>query len=124
MRNFIMRKVTELKGYNENDEVFVIKPECWGYELFNSSKEEMEEAKKLAESVDGICVATLSEDGKQFVISERIENGTVNRMILFNAEETERTNSEMRTIAFNHKKDGLKAWWYTKYLRYQKGSIT
>lgn len=123
MKNFIMKKVTELKGYNENDEVFVIKPECWGYELISLSQEEMEEVKKLAESVDGICVATLSEDGKKFVISERIENGTVNKMILFNAEETEKSNSELRSIAFNNKKDGIKAWWYTKYIKYHKGSV-
>ena len=123
MKNFIMKKVTELKGFNENDEVFVIKPERWGYELLNSSKEELEEARKLAENVDGICVATLSEDGKEFVISERIENGTVNKMILFNAEETEKTDAELRSIAFNNKKNGIKAWWYTKYLKYKKGSV-
>ena len=122
-----MRKVTELKGYSKSDEVFAISPAKWGFDCVSPEEatKEMEEAKELAKEVDGICVAILtSEDGIEKVIGENIKNGSSERMLLFNAVETERENSELRILTFNCKKGShQKAWWYDKRVKYQKESI-
>ena len=86
--------------------------------------EEFEEAKKKAEAIDGICIAIcISDDGEEKAIAEKFENGTSSKFLLFNAEVTDKENSEIRGITYNTKIGNMRGWWYTKWICYCSGSI-
>ena len=118
-----MIRVTEMNGFNAKK--FCVKPSYWDYKMVYSfdAKEAMEEAKKLATEVDGICIAVVSDNLGEYVLGEPCSKGCSSKFILFNAKKTGRDDAEIHAITFNTGRGALTQFWYDEYIKFQKGSI-
>ena len=118
-----MKKICDFANFDSAE--FCVKPSYWGFDMEQSydAKEAMEEARKLAVSVDGICIAVVHHATGNFVLGESCSKGCSSKFILFNAAECTRANAEVRAITFNTGRGALTKYWYDRFVRYQPGSI-
>lgn len=118
-----MKKIDSFDGFDPKE--FCVKPSYWSYdfELSYDAKELMEEAKGLAESVDGICIAIVHSATGDFVLGESCTKGCSSKFILFNAAECPRAQAEVRVITFNTGRGALTRYWYDRFIKYQPSSI-
>lgn len=117
-----MKKIEGFDGFDPKE--FCVKPSYWGFDVEYSynAKEAMEEAKELAASVDGICVAIVHSVTGDFVLGESCSKGCSNKFILFNAVECCREKAEVRAITFNTGRGALTRYWYDRFVRHQPDS--
>ena len=118
-----MKKIEEFDGFNAKE--FCVKPRYWGYQMVYSyeAKEALEEAKKIAERIDGICIAVVSDNLGEYVLGESCDKGCSSKFILFNAKTTGRVDAEVRAITYNTGRGALTKYGFDKWIKFQKGSI-
>ena len=121
--NITMKRITSFEGFDAKE--FCVKPSYWGYQMVYSydAKEAMEEAKRLAEGIDGICIAIVSDDLGEYVLGESCNKGCSSKFIIFNAKTTGRVDAEVRAITFNTGRGALTRYWYDEWIKFQKGAI-
>lgn len=121
--NIEMKRIDTFEGFDPAE--FCVKPSYWGFDMeyYYDAKEAMEEARNLAASVDGICVAVVHHATGSFVLGESCSKGCSSKFILFNAAECKRVNAGVRAITFNTGRGALTNYWYDRFVRYQPGSI-
>ncbi len=115
-----MKRIDSFEGFDPKE--FCVKPSYWSYDFEHGANEVMEEAKKLAESVDGICIAIVHSTTGDYVLGESCTKGCSSKFILFNAAECPRAQAEVRAITFNTGRGALTRYWYDRFVRYQPGS--
>ena len=120
-----MKKIVDMEEFDAEE--FCITPSYWSYRRVNyynaNAKDAMEEAKKLAESVDGICIAIVKDPLGEYVLGEHTDKGCSSKFMLFNAAETGRVDAEVHAITFNTGRGAMSRYWTDRWLKYQKGSI-
>ena len=122
--NIKMKRIKDLYGFNAKQ--FCITPKYWGYQTvrFFDVKEALEKAKKLAEGVDGICIAVVADDLGEYVLGESRNKGCSSKIILFNAiDARNRVDAEVRAITFNTGRGAFGKYDIDEWIKFQKGSI-
>ncbi len=123
MNTIEMKKLNSFDRFDPKE--FCVMPSYWSYdfEYGYDVKELIEEAKRLAESVDGICIAIVHGITGDFVLGESCSKGCSSKFILFNATECSRAQAEVRAITFNTGRGALTRYWYDRFIKYKPGSI-
>ena len=118
-----MKRIDSFEGFNPKE--FCAKPSYWGHDMEYSynAKEAMEEAKELAASVDGICIAIVHSTTGDFVLGESCMKGLSSKFILFNAAECPRAQAEVHAITFNTRRGARSRYWYDQFIKYKPNSI-
>ena len=80
-----------------------------------------DEARKLSETVDNICIAIIATDEGEFALTESCNKGLSNKFILFNAARD--TDGNVRAVTFNTGKGALSTYWFDEMIRFEPGSI-
>ena len=121
--NIEMRRIDEIDGFDANE--FCVNPSYWGYQMVYTydATEAMAEATKLAEAVDGICIAVVKDSLGEYVLGESCCKGCSSKFMLFNATKTGSVDAEVRAITFNTGRGALTNYWYDEWIKFQKGSI-
>ncbi len=116
---FEMLRVDEL--IKPETKEFNLNPEAWNMKCCLQFTQGMDMAKKLADEVDGICMATIPMLEHKYVIGGFCNQGQTAKIMLFNAIET--TPEEGKVHVFIPNPDSTKEFLMDKWIKYQKGEI-
>ena len=126
MKNIQIREITDLPNFDPDE--FCVTPHYWGYSYVDEYRipDIVEEAKKLAENINGICIAIIHDGDTDYVIGERCNSGMSSKFMLLNAagyDYKHPAKIEARAITFNTGRGALTRYWLDWDLVYKKGSI-
>lgn len=120
MKSIEMIPIEQLEGFTAEE--FVVHPKYYDFLYVESAKELMEEAMKLADTINSICIAKITDHLGSYVLGESCVKGCSAKFILFNATNTNRIDAEYRAVTFNTGRGALTRYWYDRWVKFQRGS--
>lgn len=124
MSSIEMRKISNFEGFNPK--LFCLEPRIWEYEseyTFNSP-DFLVQARKLAQEIDGICVAIIKDSRGERVLVEPCNYAKFMKIVLFNAVETKIRSKNAVRVVLAKKGEGIwTRYQYDKWVKYRKDSL-